>query len=477
MSKKVLRLYQTDAINAARAEFLAQHKAVIIFMPTGAGKTVVASELIRLSQAKGSRVIFLAHRKELIQQCSERLADNDIFHGIIKAGVPQTITAKVQVASVQTLVRREFNPPEILFIDECHHARASTYHKIIERCPNSIIIGLTASPCRTDGKGLGDIFNAMVQTINTESLINEGFLVPFRVFSPKNLDMSSVRITGGDYNTHQAEAMVRKSSIYGDIINEWTLRCRNRLTVVFAVSVAHSREIVEAFRGAGVMAAHVDGQTPEPERDRILADLKSGKLQVVSNCGILTEGWDCPPVSCLVVARPTASLAIHLQIVGRGLRTHPGKEDCIILDHAGNHARHGFATDTREWSLEGVKRKSKSDSAKSGPAVRVCPKCYLCMPSITTQCPGCGHQFEIKSRMPDQRKGELHEVTPETPVYRTRLDPLTFYVQKMMVAEAKGYKPGWSKHQFKITFGRWPDFQPEQIEIRRMEISWNPSAS
>lgn len=476
MSRKILRPYQVDAINAARNNFIQGHRAVIIHAPTGAGKTVIASKLIELAQAKKSRIIFLAHRKELIQQCSERLADNDIYHGIIKSGIRPTITANVQVASVQTLVRREFTEPELLFIDECHHARASTYHKILERCPNAKVIGLTASPCRTDGKGLDDIFDSMVHVTSVKELIGEGFLVPFRVFSPTNLDTSAVRMTGGDFNAQQLDTIVRKSSIYGDIINEWKKVAAGRLTVVFAVSVAHSLEICEEFRAAGVMAAHVDGATPEPDRDKTLADLRAGKLQVVSNCGILTEGWDCPPVSCLVVARPTASLALHLQIVGRGLRPNPGKDDCIILDHAGNHARHGFASDDREWSLAGVKKRSAKEGAAAAPSVRVCPKCYLCHPAGTTVCP-CGHTWATESRMPEKKDGTLSEITPNDRVYRTALDPLTYYVRKLMFGETKGYRPGWAKHQFNIVFGRYPQFSDDQIAIRRIELSWQQNAA
>ncbi len=471
MSKKILRPYQEAAIEEARREMVSGHKAVIIYAPTGAGKTVIASDLIRRAQARNSRIIFLAHRKELIEQCSERLADNDIHHGIIKSGVRPTITARVQVASVQTLVRREFDEPELLFIDECHHARASTYHRIIEKCPRSRIIGLTASPCRTDGKGLGDIFDSMVQVTTTKALIEEGFLVPFRVFSPTKLDLSGVRTTGGDYNQRQLDGVVRRSSIYGDIIKEWFAKAADRLTVVFAVSVAHSLKICEAFRAAGVRAEHVDGDTPDDRRAEILADLRAGKIQIVSNCGILTEGWDCPPVSCLIVARPTASLALHLQIVGRGLRTDPCKVDCIILDHAGNHARHGFATDNREWSLAGVERRASSEGKDKAPSVRICPKCYLCHPAGTASCP-CGHEWVVEGRKPEHRSSDLQEITKNDIKYRTSLDPLTFFTRKVITGEQRGYKPGWARHQFQIVFGRPPLFDAETVEIRKMELTW-----
>ncbi len=472
MSQKILRPYQTAALDQLRAEFAGGARSCILHAPTGAGKTVIVCELIRLAVAKGSRIIFLAHRKELIQQCSARLLDNDVYHGIIKSGIRPTISAPVQVASVQTLVRRDFTPPDILVIDECHHARAETYRKIVDRCRRSILIGLTATPCRTDGKGLGELFQGMVQVTTTRELIERGFLVPARVYAPTAIDTSSIRIQAGDFNKQHLDKIVRKSSIYGDIIKEWKAKAQDRPTVVFAVSVAHSMELVELFRGAGATAEHVDGSTPDEERDAILRRFSTGDTQVICNCGILTEGWDCPSASCLVVARPTASLALHIQIIGRGLRTSPGKLDCIILDHAGNHLRHGFCDDDREWSLAGVTRRAKSEVGGTAKSVRICPRCFLAMPTTTTACPACGYVFPVVSRKPQHRSSNMYELGGERyQRYLTTLDPLTYYTQKVIVGKRKGYRPGWAKHQFQVVFGRFPAFSPEDVEIRTLELA------
>jgi superfamily II DNA or RNA helicase len=470
--RKILREYQLSSLDRLRAEFANGARSEVLVAPTGAGKTVIICELIRLAAEKGSKIIFLAHRKELITQCSARLYDNDVYHGIIKSGIRPTISAPVQVASVQTLVRRDFTPPDILVIDECHHARAETYRKIIDRCRQSIVIGLTATPCRTDGKGLEGAFQGLVQVTTTKKLIEEGFLVPAKVFAPTAIDTTGLKIQAGDYSQKQLDPLVRKSSIYGDILKEWKKVAADRPTVLFAVSIAHSQELVEIFKAAGVTAEHVDGATPEDERDAILKRFAQGQTQVVSNCGILTEGWDCPSVSCLVVARPTASLSLHLQIVGRGLRTHDEKYDCIVLDHAGNHIRHGFCDDDREWSLAGIRKRASADGGAKVAAVRICPKCYLAMPTTTLACPGCGHTFPVKQRRPEQRNSELAELQGgRYREYITRLDPLTFMAKKMAVVKQKGYRPGWAKHQFHMVFGKWPDFSEEDLEIRMLELN------
>lgn len=472
MSKKILREYQTASLGQLRREVAGGCKAVVLVAPTGAGKTVIVCELIRMAVAKGSRVVFLAHRKELIDQCAERLYDNDVYHGIIKSGIRPTITAPVQVASVQTLVRREFTPPDILVIDECHHATAETYRRIVDKSPGAVLIGLTASPCRTDGRGLGVLFRSMVQVTTTRSLIEDGFLVPARVFAPSSIDVSSVKVTAGDFNQKALDPLVRKSSIYGDIISTWKKHAADRLTAVFAVSVAHSQELVAAFVAAGVTAEHVDGATDPDERAAILTRFRRGETQVVSNCGILTEGWDCPPVSCLVIARPTASLSLHLQIIGRGLRTDEGKKDCIILDHAGNHGRHGFCDDEREWSLAGAKKRASTETSGKLTSVLTCPECYLCMPSGTPVCRGCGYAFPVKEgRRPEHKHDDMTEVGRERyERYRTSLDPLTFFVRKVLTGEEKGYRVGWAYHQFRLVFGRAPQFDAEDIEIRRLEL-------
>lgn len=469
--RKVLRAYQTNALDLLRGQFVGGIRSSVLHAPTGAGKTVIICELIRLASEKGSRVFFLAHRKELITQCSSRLADNDVFHGIIKAGIRPTITAPVQVASVQTLVRRDFEAPDILVVDECHHARAETYRKILDRCRRSIVIGLTATPCRTDGRGL-EMFQSMVQVTTTKKLIEEGFLVPAQVWAPTAIDTSHLKIQAGDFNQKQLDGVVRKSSIYGDIIKEWKDKAHDRPTVVFAVSIAHSNELVEAFRAAGTTAEHVDGSTPEDERDAILRRFESGETQVVSNVGILTEGWDSPRVSCLVIARPTASLSLHLQIIGRGLRTHPEKHDCIVLDHAGNHVRHGFCDDDREWSLAGAKRTPKGEGGAAAKSVRICPQCFLAMPTTATSCASCGHVFPVTSRKPIERSSEMQQFGADRyQKYMTTLDPLTYYARKAMVAKDKGYRPGWARHQYRIVFGTDPRFQEEDVQIRILELN------
>jgi superfamily II DNA or RNA helicase len=281
------------------------------------------------------------------------------------------------------------------------------------------------------------------------------------------------------------------TKIYGDILRHWQNHGRGLPTVLFAASVQQSEELVAEFRGAGVAASHIDASTPPAKRDEALKALASGSIEVLSNVGILTEGWDCPPAACGIMARPTASLCLHIQMVGRTLRTFPGKTGSIILDHAGNHLRHGFVTDDRDIDLEGLKKRGKKDGEEAVPSVRTCPKCYACMPSLTLVCPSCGHVFENTGReitykretnLQEIKPGPLkswqrdmgREVRPDAPqAPRTKKDPATYYAEKLSIARERGYNVRWADHQFKATFGTWPTFTKEQVEEKQPERSWS----
>lgn len=466
-----LRPYQVEAVRRLRREFANGANAVILVMPTGAGKTVVASEIVKKAVAKGSKVLFLAHRTELIEQCAAKLRELDILFGIIKAGYPTTITAPVQIASVQSLARRETFPPDIIVVDECHHTMAATYRNILNRFPNAITIGLTATPARTDGKGLGDVFDGMVVATTYDELLSGGFLVPFRVFSPSKLDMTGVRTVAGDFSKRQVAEIVQSSKLYGDITGTWKRTASDRRTLLFAASVQHSQDLVAAFQAEGIRADHVDGTTPVEERACLFREIQTGNLQVLSNVGVATEGTDLPAISCVILANPTKSIVLHQQMVGRGLRPAPGKRDLIILDHAGNHTRNGFVNEPIEWGLEGTS-KTSGDKREKVPQVRVCPQCFLCLPGGTLDCPSCNYHWKVEGRNPKLVSDTLREITSitrpptEKRPYRTNLDPLEYYLKQYKTAVEKGYRTGWAKYKFKIVFEEWPRWR--DAEMNRM---------
>ncbi len=482
-----LRKFQADAIELARNLFREGKRRIIMFFPTGSGKTVIAAHMIASATAKGQKILFLAHRRELIRQCSDKLHALGIGHGIIMANEPLSPRASVQVASIQTVIRRrDIGEFGLIFLDECHHCRSESYHRVLDRFPQAAVVGLSATPYRLDGKGLGEIFQTIVSTRTVKDLTADGFLVPARVFAPSKIDMRGVKITGGDFNKQQMEAACCSTTIYGDIFSDWMKRGRGRPTVLFAVSVKQSQELCEKFQSAGVVAKHVDATTPPLDRDAILKSLGNGEIEILSNVGILTEGWDCPPASCAILARPTMSTCLHIQMIGRVLRPFRGKTDALILDHAGNHYRHGFITDVREVTLEGLKRKPKKENSKT-PSVRICPKCYLCMPSGSPCCPACGHVFETETREIKMVDADLHELrpwqdgmlkpfdpdAPKETKYRPRGEPGEWFARKLQQAKESGKNPRWAYHVFRSVWGYWPDFTPQHIQKQPLKRSWS----
>lgn len=436
------------------------------------GKTVTAAELVRSAVAKGSRVLVVAHLKEIIDQTSAKLDAYAVPHGVIQASHWRRFPdLPVQIASVQTLVRREFPPAELLVIDEAHHARAGTYGKIIEAYPKAPLIGLTATPWRGDGKGLGELFDAMVVAATPAQLIEQGHLVRFGGFSFELPDLSGVRQKGSDYDEIQLEMACNKARIVGGIVDEWLAHAGGVRTICFAVGVAHSLSIVERFRQAGVAAEHLDADTPKPEREAILARLAAGTTRVLSNVGILTEGWDCPSAACCILARPTKSLVLYLQMVGRVLRPHPesGKDRALLFDHAGAMLEHGLPDEPRDYSLEADVARGKRDQAHG--VVQCPPPCGRVYPATDPCCPECG-ALNARQRRPGDAEREVEEVQAQRKLAIDEIRSIrnvsvrtqaAEYKRLLKLAEAKGYKTGWAAHKFKATFGDWPRRIPPEV--------------
>jgi superfamily II DNA or RNA helicase len=407
------------------------------------GKTVAASALVKQLDR---RTLWLAHRQELITQAANTLNKHGLRTGIIMAGYEPCQQAPVQVASVQTLIRR---PPVIgiglIVVDESHHAAGNSYQTILNQytCPR---VGLTATPFRLDGKGLGDLFGAIVNVVTTADLIEQGYLHKPKVWSHSTPNLSGVKKTAGDYNLRQLDNAVNQSVLIGDIVATWQRRASGKKTVVFATSIDHSKNIVAAFRAAGVKAEHLDGSTPKDERDAILGRLRCGWTTVVSNCMVLTEGWDLPALECAVIARPTASLCLHLQMLGRIMRACDGKESCIVLDHAGNHHMHGSVTRPLSYSLE-----SGPVSRPGEPlGLKTCPECFLMVESATKECPECGYVFKAE-RPVKYAGGDLSEFDEDSFEYRAEyLEAIEG--QRLLC----GYKPGWTAYRYEERFGEMP---------------------
>jgi superfamily II DNA or RNA helicase len=323
-----------DAVDCGR-------RRILIVCPTGGGKTIIAGEIIRRRTAEFKRTCFIAHRDELLTQARDKLRKFDIGSGIIKAGRdkdarPQSL---VQVCGIQTLYARairgdrmELPPADDLWIDECHRARAMTYTKLIEAYPNAVIVGLTATPCRGDGRGLGNIFEVMLQAPQVGELIAQGYLCKLRIFAPPPPDLRGIAISQGDYVINQLSERMNTDVLVGDFILHWLRHAGRRRTVVYAVDIKHSIHLVDEMLKSGIRAEHLDGTTPQAQREAILERLRTGETEVVSNCMVLTEGFDLPDLGCIGICRPTRSLGLFRQMVGRGVRSTEGKRDCVARD-------------------------------------------------------------------------------------------------------------------------------------------------
>ncbi len=398
----MLRPYQLNSISGVISAILRGNKRVLVQAATGAGKTVIASEIINRAVKKGKRVIFIAHRKEIIHQTSKKLTSMGVKHGVIMAGHKPS-DAPVQVASVQTLAQREKPAADIIFFDEAHLSVSKSFLDLVEHYDNKVFIGLTATPIRLDGRGLGEIYHEMVQVVPMRDLIAQGFLVKPRVFAPFTPDMSSVKTSKGDFDATQTADLMDKSSITGDIIKHWQQHAAGRKTICFASSVEHSKHITDQFNACGISARHLDGTTPAGLRDSTLQAWRDGEFDVLSNMGLFIEGLDVPAASCCILARPTQSLTIYMQSVGRVMRPADGKSDCIILDHSGLTYEHGTVDMERSWTLDAKKKKKKGVSA---PSVRVCTECFCAYPSATKECPECGNVPEDKKDVTQMTSGD-----------------------------------------------------------------------
>jgi len=459
-----LRTYQSEGVDRIRDAIRKGARSVLIVAPTGSGKTVVASHILRSATDKGNSSLFIAHRRELIKQASNKLTAFEVEHGILLSGEPTSMTAETYVASIQTFTARVVNrktfpmpAAELLVVDEAHHATANSYLHLKHLYSDSIILGLTATPCRKDGRGLGKFFDAIVEISTPQELIDMGFLVNTRVVAPRLPDLTNLRTVKGDYE--EAELEKRMEPMIGDLVRDWHTYAAGRPTVVFAVTIAHSVWIQQKFEDAGVACEHIDGDTPHKRRDRVLQDLSDGKIQVVTNCNVLTEGWDQPQVSCAILAKPTKSYGLYLQMAGRICRTHPGKTDALIIDHSGAVYRHGFPQDAGGWELDpSFKIDERKDERLAKEAQPI--TCRECFTVYTGQphCPNCGALPSRKAKSLDMDEGRLYEVKRQrlNKTNATMQDKRNWYGQLKTIARQHNRKHGWAAHTYREKFGVWP---------------------
>lgn len=481
-----LRDYQNQLVTDVRNAYRAGKKSPLVVSPTGSGKTVMFAYIANGTSAKGHRVLILVHRQELVDQTCRTLNAFGVDHGVIAAGRSPDRTHSVQVGSVQTVVRRlEFFRPDLIIIDEAHHGTAGSWRKVIDANPQARILGVTATPERLDGRGLKEVFDELIRGPEVADLIANGHLCRPKYFAPPTVaDLSGIHKVAGDFDRKELAAAMDKAAITGDAVEHYRRICPGKPAVAFCASIAHAEHVSEQFLAAGFRAATIDGTLDRDERRDRVSALADGRIHVLTSCEIINEGFDLPIVTAAILLRPTMSLGLHLQQIGRVLRPAPGKDFAVILDHVGNLGRHQYAETLRDWSLEGRKKgKRKAKDDEPDVSVRQCEQCYCCHPPAPT-CPECGFVYPVRERNIEQREGDLIEINTTTececgavhsafdircPACRRYTDPkrekkaevgrAKTHDELVAIGRARGYKNPeiWARHVFGARQGRSPN--------------------
>lgn len=452
-SPKPLRSHQSDAITMTKRAILAGKDRVVVQMPTGAGKTRTAAEIVKGALAKGNRVAFTVPAISLINQTVEAFEAEGIHAiGVMQANHPRTNWVQpVQVVSVQTLGRRRRPDADVVIVDECHVQHRPIIDWMSETDRRRIFIGLSATPW---ARGMGEHWQDLIVPVQMRDLIDQGFLSPFRVYAPSSPDLSGVKVERGDYNTDQLSNVMGGSQLMADVVQTWKARAQGLPTLVFAVDKAHAAKLVRDFADAGVRMGYCDDSVDIVERQFLFAQMARGEIAGIVNIATLTTGVDAD-VRCVVLARPTKSEMLFVQMIGRGLRTAPGKDECVILDHADNHFRMGFVTDIHHDKLLSGKQKphqTKQDKGEATP--KPCGSCGTLKPPKARACPSCGFIPERQSEV-EVEAGELVEFTAKAPKH-DRETKQRFWSMANYIDRERNKEGRLAKALYRAKFGVWP---------------------
>jgi superfamily II DNA or RNA helicase len=482
MDSLTLREYQLSAIQSLRQCLAGGSLRNMLYSPTGSGKTEIGMAIIHGAIKKGKRVVFLCNRINLVNQASRRFNRSGISHGIIQGENTRNLDHSVIIASIQTVSRRGMPDCDLIVIDEAHGvAGSNAFRSVIFQRSAIPVIGLSATPF---AKGLGKhydelggaLFESLTVATSIQELIDDNFLVDCDIYAPAEPDMTGIKTSRNafgeiDFSDADVGRAVDKPKLIGGIVEHWLKLSNGLPTVCFASNIAHSKHIVESFRAAGVAAEHIDCYTEEDERLAILSRVELGETTIISNVGILCEGWDFPACRTMILARPTRSLIRYIQMIGRVLRPHETKEKALVLDHSGTTQRLGFPTDDLPLELDDGKPKDAKKEKPEEALPKKCPECSFMKPPKVSICPKCGFKASRQNAI-EEADGELQLIKKNGKKAKIE-DKQKVYSELLAMKLAKGYSDGWVAHKYKAYFGVWPrGLQDYAIEPSPEMKSW-----
>jgi DNA repair protein RadD len=441
-----LRDYQQELFNRIHNAIKRGVRNPLIVSATGSGKTALFCYLSHRCSQAGKNVLILVHRRELITQTSATLKKFGVHHGIIQPNITPDPTALVQLGMVQTITRRvgKLNAPDLIVTDEAHHSAASQYKTILQSFPRAVSIGFSATPARLDGKGLKDYFSEIIEGPSVEWLMENGFLCRPKYYAPPvQAQINGLKKRMGDFANDEIAAAMDKPTITGDAVKHYMRICNGSRAVVFCCNLAHAEHVRESFENSGITSGIIHGALKDYDRKKVVDDFASDRIKIMTAVDVISEGFDIPAMEAAILLRPTTSLALYLQQIGRALRPSDGKT-AYILDHVGNIARHGLAETPREWSLDGIDKKKKASESLG---MKQCTACF-CLHYPAPSCPECDYVYPAaKIKNLTYIEGHLEEIKT-MPLAKALAECKTRDDLKLL-AKVRGYKAGFVYYKAK----------------------------
>ena len=438
-----LRPYQRKLVSRVRASLVDGHKHVLVQSPAGSGKTVIMAAIAKGATDKGNSILFVVHRRELVEQTKRTFKAMGVNMSICRIGMVQTITRRLD----------KLEPPKVILVDEAHHSLAKSYKRIFEKFSQADILGFTATPTRMGKVGLHEVYDDLIIGPRIDWLINNHYLAPYKYYSVKLIDTQSLKRTStGDFSAKSIEKASQRI-IYGDVIRNYQKYANGTKTIIYTYSVDSSKKIADAFKKQGYPALQVDGTTSKLIRQQAMDEFRAGTVKVLVNADLYGEGVDVPDCETVIMLRPTESLSLFIQQAMRCMRYVPNKT-ATIIDHVANYTRHGLPDTQRQWTLDD-RKKGKQSKPLEVPVI-TCPKCFAVIPASYRICPLCGAQIETERAAPQVDKtAKLKEITKDD--FKLKFNHYAVmkpseansFSDLTKIAKAKGYKPGWAFYQAK----------------------------